>query len=60
MPDMAQEQRQAMAAGMTTPVGGGAISNAEMGLMQPSAGGTDAKMMELQQALQVLASNKWR
>lgn len=54
MPDMAQEQRQVMAAGMTTPVGGGAISNAEMGLMQPSAGGTDAKMMELQQALQVL------
>ena len=54
MPDMAQEQRQAMAAGMTTPVGGGAISNAEMGMMQPSAGSTDAKMMELQQALQVL------
>ena len=38
----------------TRPVGGGAISNAEMGMMQPSAGSTDAKMMELQQALQVL------
>ena len=38
----------------TRPVGGGATSNAEMGMMQPSAGSTDAKMMELQQALQVL------
>ena len=54
MPDMAQEQRQAMAAGMTTPVGGGAVSNVEMSMMQPSAGSTGAKMMELQQALQVL------
>jgi len=51
---MAQEQRQAMAAGMTTPVGGGAVSNVEMSMMQPSAGSTGAKMMELQQALQVL------
>ena len=58
MPDMAQEQRQAMATGMTTPVGGGRISEAEyktyMEAMNPSSGTVDAKMMELRQAIEVL------
>ena len=58
MPDMAQEQRQAMAAGMLRPLGGGRISEAEyktyMEAMNPSSGTADAKMMELRQAIEVL------